>query len=445
MHPRILEDHVKRLSIIGLLILLPVWCTQPTRAQAPQASGLDKERGRDMLNIIKSDLKKNYYDASFHGMDVDARFKAADEKIKTASSNGQIFGTIAQALIDLDDSHTFFLPPGRSSKTEYGWQMQLVGDKCFVTAVKPGSDAEKKGLKEGDQIVNMNGFEPSREIFWKIEYYFNALRPQPGMKLDVVTPEGKQKQLVVLAKVTPGKQVMDLTGEDINVLNREIEDAERFNRQRFSETEEVLIWKMPQFDMDPGQVDAIMDRVRKHKALILDLRGNPGGFVDTLQRLAGYFFDHDIKIADRKGRKEMKPQSAKTHGDKTFKGQVVVLVDSRSASAAEIFSRLLQIEKRGTVIGDRSAGAVMESRVYDHQMGQDSVIPYATSITDADIVMSDGKSLEKTGVIPDEVILPAGADFASKRDPALARAAQLVGLQLTPEKAATLFPIEWKK
>ena len=87
----------------------------------------------------------------------------------------------------------------------------------------------------------------------------------------------------------------------------------------------------------------------------------------------------------------------------------------------------------------------MESRVYDHQMGQDSVIPYATSITDADIVMSDGKSLEKTGVVPDEVILPAGADFASKRDPALARAAQLVGLQLTPEKAATLFPVEWKK
>src|SRR5437667_1954747 len=138
-----LEDQMKRFSIIGLLVLLPLLAARATRAQAPQASSLDKERGRDMLSTIKGDLKKNYYDALFRGMDVDARFKAADEKIKTDTSNGQIFGIIAQALLDLDDSHTFFLPPGRSSQTEYGWQMQLVGDKCYVTAVKPGSDAEK--------------------------------------------------------------------------------------------------------------------------------------------------------------------------------------------------------------------------------------------------------------------------------------------------------------
>jgi hypothetical protein len=58
--------------------------------------------------------------------------------------------------------------------------------------------------------------------------------------------------------------------------------------------------------------------------------------------------------------------------------------------------------------------------------------------------MSDGKSLEKTGVIPDELLLPRRADLAGKRDPLLARAASLAGIQLDANKAGTIFPVEWE-
>ncbi len=54
-------------------------------------SSFDRERGRMMLNTIKDDLKKNYYDPGFHGVDVEARFKEADEKIKKASNLGTGF------------------------------------------------------------------------------------------------------------------------------------------------------------------------------------------------------------------------------------------------------------------------------------------------------------------------------------------------------------------
>jgi C-terminal processing protease CtpA/Prc len=379
-------------------------------------------------------------------MDVDERFKTADEKIKTATSLGQIFGIIAQVLIELEDSHTFFLPPGRASRTEYGWQWQAIGGKCYVVAVKPGSDAEAKGLKEGDEIYSIDGIGPTRENSWKLQYLYYSLRPKPGMRLVVIKPDGHEQQLDVMAKVDPGKRVIDLTDADIGQFERELENESRFYRQRYVEMgDDLFIWKMPEFDMPKEKVDDFVDKFRKRKSLILDLRGNHGGSEEMLLRLIGNFFDHDVKLGDLKARKEMKPPTAKTRGDHIFKGDLVVLVDSNSGSAAELFARIVQLEKRGKVIGDRSEGKVMRSRLYSHELGLDTIVPYGVSITVADLIMTDGKSLENVGVTPDEIKLPTAADLAAKRDPVLAYAASLLGVKLSPEKAGEMFPVEWRK
>ena len=87
----------------------------------------------------------------------------------------------------------------------------------------------------------------------------------------------------------------------------------------------------------------------------------------------------------------------------------------------------------------------MQSLKYNYELGQETVIYYGASITDADIIMSDGKSLERVGVTPDELRLPKPSDLAAKRDPVLAYAASLGGVTISAEQAGALFPIEWRK
>jgi carboxyl-terminal processing protease len=418
-------------------------------AQSQSITSYERDSGREMLRMIKSDIQKNYYDPTFHGVDLEARFKEADEKIKKATSNGHIFGIIAQTLLDFNDSHLFFIPPQRAASVEYGWQWQMIGDKCHVMSVKPGSDAEAKGLKPGDIITSMDGFEPTRENLWKMRYFYYTLRPKPGIRVVAQSPGGQPRQLDLLAKIRSGKKLVDFqqgNAQDWVFYQLESESEARLHRHRFHEQDGVVIWKMPGFDLyDQDKVDEKMAQARKGKALILDLRGNGGGYVSMLKRMLGYFFDRDVKIADVKYRKEVKQEFARTRGGDVFKGKLIVLIDGESGSASEVFARVIQLEKRGLVIGDRSAGAVMQSLTYSHSVGLEIVTPYGVSVTNADLLLTDGKSLEIAGVTPDELMLPTGADLAAQRDPVLAHAASLVGLKLDPEKAGALFPIEWRK
>lgn len=449
MNPPSLRMRLMRnLVLITLSVCLALlWTRPPARAQT---TDFNRKNGLAILNAIKSDIRKDYYDSTFRGVDLDEFFKPVEAKIMQASSIGEVLGIIAQGLMRFDDSHTFLIPPESATQIEHGWKMQMLGDECYVVAVKPGSDAEAKGLKPGDRILSVNGMEPNRKNIWKLHYHYYVLMAAKQLQLSTESPDGKPHEMVVAAKVTERKKILDLTGagsgEDINAVIRESENEAYMNRHRYYEVgDDAVIWRMTGFDLSDSDIDKLVGKAKRRKALILDLRGNPGGAVSTLQRLIGNVFDHDVKIADLKGRKEMKPLLAKTRGDEAFKGQLVVLIDSESASAAEIFARIVQMEKRGTVIGDQTAGAVMRSRSYDYKSGLAIGFVYGVSITNADLIMADGKSLEHMGVTPDERLLPTAKDLAARRDPVLSRAAALVGLKIDSEKAGTLFPFEWRK
>jgi carboxyl-terminal processing protease len=403
-------------------------------------SNLERGEAEDMLKVVANDVRKNYYDPKFHGVDWDARVALAKQEIDKAPSMNMAISSIAAAMDSLNDSHTNFFPPQRAHKYDYGWRYEMIGDRCFVTDIRPQSDADKKGVKPGDEVLTINGFLADRKKLWKMDYVFEVLRPQSSLKLLLQLPaDGSSREVELMANTTLRKRPTDLSYS----WRRDREEQAHEMRARYIEVgDQLMILKIPFFGFSNAEIAGMMGKARKHAALILDLRGNPGGSVDTLKYLVGALFNKEVKIGDRVTRKETVPFLAKAQHN-LFSGKLIVLVDSESSSASELLARVVQIEKRGVVLGDRSAGSVMESKFYQNRLGSSDVNFYGESISDADLIMTDGKSLEHIGITPDEIILPTAKDLASGRDPVMARAAELGGVRITPEAAGKMLPYEW--
>ena len=439
---------IRALPIAVLVLALASWTAGAQQSPAKPVQAMpanDLHRLRVMLKEALETVQRNYYDPAFHGVDLEARFKDFDERLKSAPSMNVGLTLVAAFLDGLKGSHTSFQPPTRSYTLEYGYRLIVIADDVYVERVKSGSDADAK-VKPGDRLLALNNSGVSRESFHRMQYLLNTLQPQPTTRLQLRDPAGAERTVVVETKVTPGRAVRDLFaggGADLQDLEREAEAEGRLMRQRYAEIGDATVWKMPWFFNENAEIDQIFGDVRKHKALVLDLRGNPGGLVDTLKRMIGSVFSEDVTIGQRVTRKGKSTLTAKSRGNAAFTGKLIVLIDSGSASSAEIFARIVQLEKRGVVIGDRSAGAVMESKIYPFAQGNPMIV-YGFSVTDADLIMKDERSLEAVGVTPDEVIRPTGADLAAGRDPAMARAAELAGVPMDAIAAGKLFPYQWK-
>jgi C-terminal processing protease CtpA/Prc len=422
-------------SLVALSVA-PAW---------PQLSALGHQRVEDILDGVASDLHKNYYDPKFHGIDLDAKVAETKARLAKATSWEAAMLEIAVLVDDFNDSHTVFVPARPPESVDYGWRFQMIGGGCYVTHVRPHSDAEAKGIKPGERVVTLDEIKPTRASFPKIEYATKVLSPQASLRVTLIDTAGSTRSVDVPSNVKRPRLVngMDHPYEiDQQFYRLGFEDEVHRMKVRYAELgSEAMILKLPEFFLSWSELDKIASKARKHAALIIDLRDNPGGSVETLQYLLGSMFDHEVKIADTVMRTKTTPLTTKRHHD-SFNGKLIVLVDGSSSSASELFARTIQIEKRGTILGDRTSGLVMEAKLHLHEAGLPPVY-FAEMITESDLIMTDGKSLERNGVMPDEMMLPTPSDLADGSDRVLARAAELAGAKLTPEDAGKLFPYIW--
>lgn len=164
--------------------------------------------------------------------------------------------------------------------------------------------------------------------------------------------------------------------------------------------------------------------VGANPALILDLRGNPGGLIDAVDAAAGIFVPPGTLVVSGAGRYQIFGRRRFVATDEAhvrYFGKLVVLVDANSESGAEALARVLQINHRGLIVGGPTAKHVLGVEV-EEPLADGGLLRVAT----LDMRDANGELLEGRGVTPDVIVSRTPADIARGRDPQLRAAIALL-------------------
>lgn len=393
--------------------------------------GMERERARAMLKTVSQDVEKNFYDPQLHGLDWKTLTEQARQRIDNAKSNSEMTTTIFLLVDKLHDSHTMFVPPSRAARPLFGFEAKAFGDEIRIYQIKKGSAAANAGLQVGDRILAVNGFATQRDGFDMMLLYFRRLHPVSGMNITYGRGSEPPQTVSVKAKIKQEGMMLDLTN-DFNFWNllAEYIDDERHD---YYATFDGGVGYVELTDFETEEV-GIINNVPDSKALIVDLRGNPGGYQDSVLEFVGHFESAPTSMGQWVSRKKSEDLKIKPHKP-NFAGPLVVLVDSRTSSAAEMFARHFQRTGRAVVVGDHTSGRVNSSLYFPESMGTDRIVPFGVQIAVAKVVFPGGEELEKRGVTPDVLCLPTADDLHEHHDPCLAKAVSVArkGLGLSEE------------
>jgi carboxyl-terminal processing protease len=340
-----------------------------------------------------------HYDSKLGGID----WKAAGEKFgaqaAAAKDEAALYAVLNAMLEPLDDSHTHAIAPRRarerrtqqSARTGFG--MTRIENRWVVNEVLPGSPAAEAGIQTGWIALSRNGVPLGAGT------RFNATEGETidWAFLDAADREVRVSALARMLSTAPRQEARELEGGFVYLRFDEFDGPDR----------RWLGRELTKHSAAPG--------------VVIDLRRNPGGETFSLGITIGEFFDRSVDCGTfitRGGDRSVK--RSWQLGSANYAGKVAVLVDGATGSAAEIFSAVLQDHGRATVVGRKTAGAVLASRFYRLPDGGE------LQLSREDYVAPKGRRIEGQGVEPDVTVERTLADLRAGRDPDLEAALRVL-------------------
>lgn len=328
----------------------------------------------------------------------------------TPTSKEKVWGLIQGLTDSYGDPYTVFFPPAQAKVFNEditgnfsGVGMEIGESKDnILTVIAPlkGSPAERAGVRAGDLIIAIDGKST------------DGLSTEEAVK-KIRGPKGTTVTFTFVRE----KKTLEIKIVRENIQVPTIENS-------YDAKTGVYYIALYQFTETSGsQFDKAFKAFQASgsKKLIIDLRGDPGGYLDQATLIAGYFLPKGevVVTEDYKGKQDNIIHRSPGQGGIPPGTKVAVLIDQGSASASEILAGALQDAHGATLIGTRSFGKGSVQQVVDVDGG-------SLKVTVARWLTPSGRSISDGGLTPDIKVDRTQADFTAGKDPQKDRAVEFL-------------------
>lgn len=391
-------------ALIVLAFIVGILIGQNTKQKTEQITEPGNLMGVENVNIPKYLSKDVDFSLFWDAWEI-VKENYVDQPVNEVQL---LYGAIAGMVDSLNDPHTLLFTPEvnesflqelNGSFFGIGAEISIKNRQLQVVAPLPNTPAEKAGLRSGDYILKVDDEDMSDK---SLDYAVSIIRGEKGT--DVI--------LSIYRKGEDAPRDITITRDKIKIesVTWEMLDGN------------IAHIKLRYFNSDTDkEFRKIADQIiaQNPKAIILDVRNNPGGFLDVSVDIASLFirngnvvsekaFDGTITTNDVNGIAPLSEYS------------LVVLINEGSASASEILAGAIQDYNLGKVIGMQSFGKGSVQTLYDMKDGSSIKLTVAKWLT------PNGNTIEGIGITPDEIIDLTLEDYNNDKDPQLDRAIELL-------------------
>ncbi|MFA5778464.1 MAG: S41 family peptidase [Candidatus Paceibacterota bacterium] len=341
-------------------------------------------------------------------------WNAMNEKYPTASKisdQDKVYGAISGLVSSLNDPYSVFFNPDETKSFEEeiagnfdGIGMEVGIKDKVLTVIAPLKDtpAQRADIKSGDKILKIN------------KTVTTGLSVEEAIKL-MRGPKGTVVTLSIFREGAEQPKEIKITRDTINIPTLETEVRK----------DGIFVIKLYSFSANSANLfrNAIKQFIESGKdKLLLDLRGNPGGYLDASVDMASWFLKGGKTIVTEDYGNNKTSEVFRSKGYDIFNDKLkfVILIDGGSASASEILAGAMQDNGRAKLVGTQSFGKGSVQEVID--VTPDTIL----KITVAKWLTPKGTSISDKGLTPDYLVEITQKDLDAKKDPQMDKAIELL-------------------
>jgi len=406
--------------------------TTPTPTRTPHPTEtfetiLTSAERQTIFEAAWQTINDEYYDTTFGGNDWQAIGDEYQQKLETVKDDGSFWIMLLNPMLfELGVSHLVALPPSMANELDrmtfatgsLGIDVRLLDGSAVVTQVVGDSPADKAGLRPGYVIASIDG--------WTLEdLVANSLQTPPnnerhrrgiaiqGMRGMLYGETGKQ---IIIEYLDEKDRPQTTTLQFTKRINSHCDQLDPAMPPACGEIEVRQLANNIGYIRFSGFISAVQDGVLKAidefhdaPALIIDLRGNPGGQFFVRKAFASQLIGTKELFIRYQYRDHIE-QAYLDPVANAYPGKVVILVDEHSLSSSEEFSGSLQALGRATIVGSQTPGICLVMNIKTLPYGTILAYPIAEGQT------PDGRVLENNGVVPDIEVALNRAQLLQGRD-----------------------------